>query len=101
MHVAREAIELGDRYRATQCPCLRERCRELRATIERVASLASLNLDERRSNALGISFGEGRAARSRRASTTPNDPAADRMVAEMVVSKLMRRRPFGASRPTG
>ena len=46
MHVARETIELGDRDRAAQRPRLGERRRQLRPTIERVASLAGLDLDE-------------------------------------------------------
>ena len=46
MHVAGETIELGDRNRATQRAGLGEPRSELRATIERIASLAGLDLDE-------------------------------------------------------
>src|SRR3984957_5605929 len=46
MHVAREAIELGDHDRASHRPRFGERRRQLRPAVERVASLASFDLDE-------------------------------------------------------
>ena len=46
MDVARETVELGDRDRAAQRARLGERRRQLRPPIERVASLAGLDLDE-------------------------------------------------------
>ena len=46
MHVAREAVELGDRDRGFQRPRLRKRRRQLRPAVERVASLAGFDLDE-------------------------------------------------------
>jgi len=46
MDIAREAIELCDRDRATQRSGLSERRRQLRPTVERVDSLAGLDLDE-------------------------------------------------------
>jgi hypothetical protein len=48
MHVAREAIEFGDQDRAPHRPRLGERRRQLRPAIERVASLAGLDLGELR-----------------------------------------------------
>jgi hypothetical protein len=46
MHVAREAIELGDHELAPHRPRFGKRRRQLRPVVERVASLASFDLDE-------------------------------------------------------
>jgi hypothetical protein len=44
-HVAREAVEPGHHHRATACPRLRQRCRELRPALQRIGTLAGLGLD--------------------------------------------------------
>jgi hypothetical protein len=46
MDITRQPVKLRYGDRASQCPCLGERCRQLGSPIERIASFAGLDLDE-------------------------------------------------------
>ena len=64
MNVAGKPVELGDSYRALVLPGLGQRRRQLRPRVERVSSLAGLDLDELSRDLEALSLGEpGMAAR--------------------------------------
>ena len=58
VNIAREAIEFRDRNGTTRRPRLRQRRSQLRSTIERIASLARLDLDEFRRDIVTGLLGE-------------------------------------------
>jgi hypothetical protein len=58
MPVARDAVELGDSDRTTQRSRLGESRRQLWSTIERVASLAGFDFDERGDDLKTLSAGK-------------------------------------------
>jgi hypothetical protein len=58
MHVTPEPVELGDNDRAPRLPSLRKRRSQLRASIERIATFAGLDLRPLANDADPLRFSE-------------------------------------------
>ena len=71
MHVAGQAIELGNKDRALRLAGFRERCGKFRPTLERVGTLACLDLDMLADDLDPFRLGEAPDGRSLRVDPEP------------------------------